>query len=163
MVACAAVPMPDPARDVLGVVRLNEERIERKVLADRRSVRRGAYQRYARWNPGGRGCPEGSVTGVPGTYVFTRLCKKEAPPRQAGQRKRGYYRPISTSTPGRRSLSLNSTLGSQQRNGMAYLREGIPIDAWLGSRLGFALDSVLLLEAIITGKPAHHPVLRPLL
>jgi hypothetical protein len=48
MVACAAVPMPDPARDVLGVVRLNEERIERKVLADRRSVRRGAYQRYAR-------------------------------------------------------------------------------------------------------------------
>jgi hypothetical protein len=38
---------------------------------------------------------------------------------------------------------------------MAYLREGMPIDAWLGSRLGFALDSVLLLEAIITGNPGR--------
>jgi hypothetical protein len=33
----------------------------------------------------------------------------------------------------------------------------------LGSRLGFALDRVLLLEAIITGKPAQDPVLRPIL
>jgi len=32
----------------------------------------------------------------------------------------------------------------------------------LGSRLGFVLDGVLLLKAVITGKPAHHAVLGPI-
>src|ERR1700738_2612730 len=48
VVAGAGTPTPNPVRDVLGRVRLDEEGIEGEVFGDRGSLRRGEYQGYAR-------------------------------------------------------------------------------------------------------------------